>query len=61
MTDRINVQLLRDDNVIAAVESNEAYIKSETLTEELEIIDNLNNGIEVVFDDVKTKLFIQKN
>ncbi|MCC1485305.1 isoleucine--tRNA ligase [Winogradskyella immobilis] len=61
VTDRINVQLLRDDNVIAAVESNEAYIKSETLTEELEIIDNLNNGIEIVFDDVKTKLFIQKN
>ena len=61
VTDRINVQLLKDDNVIAAVAANEAYIKSETLTEELEIIDNLNNGLEIVFDDVTTKLFIEKN
>ena len=61
VTDRINVQLLKDDNVIAAVAANEAYIKSETLTEELEIIDNLNDGLEIEFDDVITKLFIQKN
>jgi isoleucyl-tRNA synthetase len=60
VTDRINVQLLKDDNVIAAVKANEAYIKSETLTEGLEIIDNLNNGIEIMFDDVITKLFIKK-
>ena len=61
VTDRIEVQLQNGPNIADAVGANEAYIKSETLTENLKIIDNLNNGIEIEFDDVKTKLFIQKN
>ncbi|EPR69993.1 Isoleucyl-tRNA synthetase [Winogradskyella psychrotolerans RS-3] len=61
VTDRIDVQLQKDDQIVEAVSSNEAYIKSETLTEELQIMDTLNNGIEIVFDDVNTKLFIQKH
>ena len=44
-----------------AVHSNLEYIKTETLTEELEIIDYINQGIEIAFDDVNTKLFIQKH
>ena len=43
------------------LETNISYIKTETLTEELEIMDQLNNGIEIVFDDVNTKLFIKKH
>ena len=61
VTDRIDVQLQKDDQVVEAISSNEAYIKSETLTEELQIMDTLNNGIEIVFDDVNTKLFIKKH
>ncbi|WP_179348918.1 isoleucine--tRNA ligase [Winogradskyella pacifica] len=61
VTDRIDVQLQKDDQIVEAISSNEAYIKSETLTEELQIMDTLNNGIEIVFDDVNTKLFIQKH
>ena len=61
VTDRIDVQLQKDAQIVEAVTSNEAYIKSETLTENLQIIDTVNNGIEIVFDDVNTKLFIQKN
>ncbi|MBF8149777.1 isoleucine--tRNA ligase [Winogradskyella sp. F6397] len=61
VTDRIDVQLQKDDQIIEAVSSNEAYIKSETLTEELQIMDTINNGIEIVFDEVNTKLFIQKH
>ena len=61
VTDRIDVMLQNDDLVAAAVASNEAYIKSETLTEELEIKDTVNNGIEIAFDEVNTKLFIQKH
>ncbi|EDP71151.1 isoleucyl-tRNA synthetase [Flavobacteriales bacterium ALC-1] len=61
VTDRIDVQLQNDAQVAAAIASNEAYIKSETLTEELEIKDTLNNGIEIAFDEVNTKLFIQKH
>ncbi|MFL0353340.1 isoleucine--tRNA ligase [Xanthomarina sp. GH4-25] len=61
VTDRIDVQLQKDDKIVDAVQANMMYIKAETLTEELEIIDQINNGIEVVFDDVNTRLFIQKH
>ncbi|TNJ45381.1 isoleucine--tRNA ligase [Tamlana fucoidanivorans] len=61
VTDRINVTLQKDEQVVNAVDANITYIKSETLTNELEIIDKVEDGIEIVFDDVCTKLFIQKN
>ena len=61
VTDRIDVQLQNDVHVAAAIASNEDYIKSETLTEDLKIIENLNDGIEISFDEVNTKLFIQKH
>lgn len=61
LTDRIDVQILKDEQIVKAISSNEAYIKSETLTEDLQIIDTLNNGIEIVFDEVNTKLFIKKH
>ncbi len=61
VTDRINVMLQKDEKIVDAVQTNMLYIKAETLTEELEIIDQVNNGIEVVFDDVNTRLFIQKH
>ena len=61
VTDKIDVTLQTDENIVKAVKTNLNYIKTETLTEELEIIDNLNNGIEIAFDDVNTKLFIQKH
>jgi isoleucyl-tRNA synthetase len=61
VTDRIDVQLQNDPQVAAAIFSNEEYIKSETLTEDLKIMDNMNNGIEIDFDEVNTKLFIKKH
>ncbi|MFS4482589.1 isoleucine--tRNA ligase [Hyunsoonleella sp. 2307UL5-6] len=61
VTDRIDVKLQQDAQVKDAVDSNLEYIKTETLTEELEIIDQINNGIEIAFDDVNTKLFITKH
>ncbi|MEO6348366.1 MAG: isoleucine--tRNA ligase [Aquaticitalea sp.] len=60
LTDRIVVQFQKDEQIINAINNNLEYIKSETLTERLEILDQLNNGIEIAFDDVNTKLFIQK-
>ncbi|MFD1062392.1 isoleucine--tRNA ligase [Winogradskyella litorisediminis] len=61
VTDRIDVQLQNDANITEAVSANEAYIKSETLTEDLKIVEQLNNGIEIAFDEINTKLFIQKH
>ncbi len=61
VTDRIDVLIQKDEHVVHAVHANMAYIKTETLTDELEIIDSLENGIEITFDDINTKLFIQKH
>ncbi|WP_347923558.1 isoleucine--tRNA ligase [Pontimicrobium sp. SW4] len=60
LTDRIAVQFQKDEQIINAINKNLEYIKTETLTDELEILEDLNNGIEIAFDDVNTKLFIQK-
>ncbi|WP_282134666.1 isoleucine--tRNA ligase [Seonamhaeicola maritimus] len=61
VTDRIDVKLQKDDNIVNAIDSNMAYIKTETLANELKIIDKLDNGIDIAFDDINTKLFIQKH
>ena len=61
VTDRIDVKIQKDSNLVTAVQTNIEYIKTETLTEELEIIEIVDNGIEIAFDDVNTKLFIQKH
>ena len=50
----------KSEAIINAINKNLDYIKAETLTDELEILDSLDNGIEITFDDVNTKLFIQK-
>ena len=43
-----------------AINSNLSYIKSETLTNELVFEDDFENGIEIEFDEIKTKLLISK-
>lgn len=60
LTDRISVQFQKDAQIENAIETNLEYIKTETLTDTLEIVKHLDNGIDIAFDDVNTKLFIQK-
>ena len=40
---------------------NEEYIKTETLTAELNFEEKLEDGVAIAFDEVNTKLFIQKH
>ncbi len=61
VTDRIDVTFQKSEHIEMAINANITYIKSETLTNELAIIDKLEDGIEIDFDDVHTKLFIQKH
>jgi len=61
VTDKINVKILKDGFVEDAVESNISYIKAETLTAELNFEEALEDGIAVSFDEINTKLFIQKH
>ncbi len=61
VTDKIDVKILKDGFVEKAVESNLEYIKTETLTAELDLEEKLVKGTEVAFDEVNTKLFIVKH
>jgi len=60
VTDRVEVTLLNDEVLAAAVKENIDYIKEETLTEELHFEDHIENGTEIAFDEVATKLEIKK-
>ncbi|MGW9684337.1 isoleucine--tRNA ligase [Flagellimonas sp. 2504JD1-5] len=61
VTDKIDIKILKDGFVENAVTSNEEYIKTETLTAELNFEEKLDEGIAIAFDEVNTKLFIQKH
>ena len=60
VTDKIHIKLLKDGIVEKAVSNNEEYLKTETLTTTLNFEEKLEAGIPIAFDEVNTKLFIQK-
>ncbi|WP_445714397.1 isoleucine--tRNA ligase [Flavobacterium sp.] len=60
VTDKITVKMEKNAQVEEAVLANESYIKSETLTENLIFVENLENGTEIEFDDIKTSILISK-
>ncbi len=61
VTDKIKLSVKKDGIIDDAILINENYIKTETLTNELVLEDEVINGIEIAFDDVHTKLLIEKN
>ncbi|MGA9637173.1 isoleucine--tRNA ligase [Flavobacterium sp.] len=60
VTDKIKVHLQNNSLLEEAVNGNLNYIKSETLTEDLVFEENIKNGIEIEFDDIKTIIMITK-
>jgi len=60
VTDKIKVQILKNDSIEQAVIANESYIKSETLTKELVFVSEITNGTEIEFDEIKTTILISK-
>ncbi len=61
VTDKIDITLQKDGVVEEAVAKNLTYIKNETLTASLELSEIVENGTEIAFDEVSTKLLIQKH
>jgi len=61
VTDRIEVTLQENDKIAPAVKQNLEYIKQETLTDVLAFKSHVDNGTEIVFDDITTKLKIKKH
>ena len=59
VTDRIRILLQKQDALEKAVRANEAYIKAETLANEILFEDTLQ-GEEVAFDDIVTKIVVEK-
>ena len=60
VTDKIKVEIEKNILIDQAVISNTVYIKAETLTEILTLVDTVDNGTTIEFDDVVTKIVITK-
>ena len=60
VTDKIKVQLKRNGLLEQAILKNVDYIKSETLTNNLVFVDEIENGTEIEFDEIKTMILISK-
>ncbi|APA91802.1 MULTISPECIES: isoleucine--tRNA ligase [unclassified Myroides] len=60
VTDKIVVKILEEKEIKEAVLANEDYIKSETLTHTLEFVIELSEGVDVEFDELKTRVLILK-
>lgn len=61
VTDKIDVLIQKNGLIEDAVASNIAYIKAETLTANLNFEERLEKGTDIAFDDINTKLYIQKH
>ena len=60
VTDRIRLTFLTYADLQESVLANENYIKTETLTNELVFVDALEDGLEIEFDAIKSKMLIEK-
>ncbi|MEI6865222.1 isoleucine--tRNA ligase [Flavicella sp.] len=61
VTDKIQLKIEYNAVLKEAVLENEDYIKRETLTSSLEFAALISEGVEIEFDDIKSKLLISKN
>jgi len=60
VTDKIDLELENNKELENAVKENINYIKNETLINNLNFSRNIQNGIEIAFDDIQTKIKINK-
>ena len=60
VTDRISLCFKGDSEIYKSIGNNIEYIKSETLANEIQFDCEGDQGLEVLFDKLKTKIFITK-
>lgn len=61
VTDRIQLHVLSNARIDPAIESNKDYICSETLTGQLELVEQLEDGVEVeLAEGVKTRMAVSR-
>ena len=60
VVDKIEITFEEHPIIQEAIDTNEAYIKAETLTNNICFNNTLINGTDIEFDDIKTKISIKK-
>lgn len=60
VTDKIKLTVLKFNNLQQAITDNKEYVMSETLTSEMVFVDELNEGADIEFDAIKSKILIEK-
>lgn len=59
VTDKVQIVLQKHNILKQAVDAHYDYIANETLTKELEFVEQLNNGIDIDFDNISSKILIK--
>ncbi|SDG38773.1 isoleucine--tRNA ligase [Psychroflexus sediminis] len=60
VTDRIDIHLQESGKLSEAVHQNLGYIKTETLTNTINLTPKVKDGLQIEFDDIQTVLAIEK-
>ena len=60
VTDKINLKIKKDIILEKAIFENQNYILTETLAENLIVLDNFDDGVELKFDSIDSKLYLTK-
>ena len=60
VTDRIELIFNGDDEIKNAINKNIEYVKTETLSNNIRFDEKAGSGLEVIFDKLKTEIFITK-
>jgi len=59
VTDKLNITLLKSNDLEKAIQPNLDYIQNETLTKNLKFVDELPTGFEVSFDNMITRVLLE--
>ena len=60
VTDKIDISFLADNDLKQKIKKNIDYIRSETLAEDINFPPQMKDGVQVVFDNIKTQITIKK-
>ena len=60
VTDKIILKIQKDNIIEKAIFENQNYILNETLAENLEFVDSIEDGVEIQFDNINSKLYLNK-
>jgi isoleucyl-tRNA synthetase len=60
VTDKIILKIQKDNIIEKAIFENQNYILNETLAKDLEFVDSIEDGVEIQFDNINSKLYLTK-